>query len=265
MNISKRCVGKVCTGIAVIVLGALSALPAFAQDNKEGTLASLEFQRLKPGTSTQYEAGRKQKAAWHKSQNDSQPLFVWEVMSGDNTGTYMVGRLAQHWADLDKPSVPDQADLDEFNKVMGSYVDSVVTRYYEYLPKMSMPSEMVGGAPSKYAEIATFHVRYGHADDFRSGIERVAEAAKKTNWAQRYQFFVLVSGGNTGTYVLAEDHSSWSDFEDKPEVKPFSSMLTEAFGRSEAESIMHRFDTAIESETTEIIKFRGDLSYMPSK
>src|SRR5579883_1812240 len=101
-----------------------------AQD-KPGTIAALEFQKPKNGMAPQYEAGRKQKAAWHKQQNDPQPLLVWEIMSGDNTGTYVVGRLQQHWADFDKPPISDEADLAEFQKVVGSFVDSLTARYYE--------------------------------------------------------------------------------------------------------------------------------------
>jgi len=88
----------------------------------------------------QYEAGRKQKAAWHKQQNDPQPLFVWETLTGADTGTYIVGRLGQHWADFDKPAIPDEADVAEYQKVVGAYVDSVVARYYEYMPKVSNPT-----------------------------------------------------------------------------------------------------------------------------
>ena len=257
-------IGKVCTWVCVTVLAAISAVSTFGQDNKQGNIAAMEFQKIKPGMASQYEAGRKQKVAWHKSQNDSQPLFVWEDMSGNDTGMYVVGRLGLHWADLDKPSVPDQADLDEFNKVMGNYVESLVTRYYEFLPKVSMPGPDMN-TMSKFSEIITFHVRYGHADEFRSALDRVTEGAKKTNWGVNYTWLVLADGGKTGTYVLIEDHPNWADFEDKPGQKPFAAMLTEAFGRSEAESIIHQLDTSIESEETEIDQFRPDLSYMPGK
>jgi hypothetical protein len=87
----------------------LAAISGFAQE-KPGTIASLEFQTPKSGMAKQYEDGRKQKAEWHKQQKDAQPLMVWETVSGDHTGTYIVGRLGQHWADFDKPSVPEQAD-----------------------------------------------------------------------------------------------------------------------------------------------------------
>src|SRR5581483_7508498 len=145
----------------------------FAQQTP-GTIAALEFQKPKNGMVPQYEAGRKQKAAWHKQQNDPLPLFVWEILSGDNTGTYVVGRLQQHWADFDKPPISDEADLAEFQKVVGSFVDSLTARYYEYLPKVSNPTG--DKSPSKFAEILTFYVKYGKSSDFRSAMARVTEA-----------------------------------------------------------------------------------------
>src|SRR4030095_9753404 len=62
-----------------------AAIASFSQE-KPGTLAALEFQTPKNGMVKQYEDGRKQKAEWHKQQKDSQPLMVWEIMSGDHTG-----------------------------------------------------------------------------------------------------------------------------------------------------------------------------------
>src|SRR5271157_3998090 len=124
---------KHCLSALGIVLFAACAV--FAQD--KGTLASIEFQKIKSGMAPQYEAGRKQKAAWHKQQNDPLPLLVWQTISGDNMGDFIVGRFNQHWADFDKPAVTDEADVAEFQKVMGAYVDSVVLRYYDYLPKIS--------------------------------------------------------------------------------------------------------------------------------
>jgi hypothetical protein len=48
-------------------------------------------------------------------------------------------------------------------------------------------------------------------------------------------------------------------------VKPFRDMLEEAFGQAEADSIVERFDRSIERESNQIIQFRPDLSYLPSK
>ena len=58
---------------------------SLAAQEKPGTIAALEFQKPKNGMVPQYQAGRKEKAAWHKQQNDPQPLLVWEILSGDDT------------------------------------------------------------------------------------------------------------------------------------------------------------------------------------
>lgn len=246
-------------GIILVVVCSLAA-----QDkDKPGTLASIEFQKIKGGMVPQYEAGRKQKAAWHKQQNDPLPLLVWETMSGDETGTFLVGHFSQHWADYDKPPVTDEADLSEFQKAMGSYVESVVTRYYDFMPKISNESD--DPTPAKFSEIITFQVRPGKESDFRSGIERISEGTKKTKWPVEYGWYRLVNGGKSGTFVLVFPRKSWADFEDKPDVKPYREMLKEAFGQAEADSIVDRLDRSIEKETSDILKFRGDLSYMPGK
>jgi hypothetical protein len=243
-------------GIVLLVAGSLAA-------QEKGTLASIEFQKVKATNVPQYEAGRKQKAAWHKQQNDPLPLLVWVTLSGENTGTFLVGHFNQHWADYDKPVVTDEADLAEFQKVLGNYVDSITTRYYEFMPKVS--NESGDEAVPKFSEIVIYQVRYGKGSDFRSGIERVHEAAVKTKWPVNYGFYELVNGGTAGTYVLSIPHKSWADFGDKPDVKPFRDMLKEAFGQAEADSIVERFDRSVERESSEIIQFRPDLSYLPSK
>jgi len=237
---------------------------SLAAQEKPGTLAALEFQKPKNGMVPQYEAGRKQKAAWHKQQNDPQPLLVWETLSGDNTGTFLVGRFGQHWADFDKPAIPDEADLAQFQKVVGAYVDSVVARYYRFLPKISNPISGATG-PSKFSEVVIFQVRYGKGSDFRSAIDRIYEASQKTKWPLNFYWYALANGGQTGEFVLSLPRNSWADFEDKPDIKPFRDMLKEAFGQAEADSIVDRIDHSVEKETSEIIQFRPDLSYLPGK
>src|SRR4051794_7101712 len=74
---SKR--GTMKRNYLLVAVALLLAIPCSvaAQDQKTGTLGSVEFQKVKNNNVPQYEAGRKQKAAWHKQQNDPLPLLVW--------------------------------------------------------------------------------------------------------------------------------------------------------------------------------------------
>jgi hypothetical protein len=244
-------------GVALLAAGAVVA------QEKPGTLAAIEFQTPKNGMVKQYEEGRKAKAAWHKEKKDTQPLYVFETISGDNNGTYLVGRFGQHWADFDKPSVPDKEDTEEYNKVIGAYVEKVVPRYYEYLPKIS--NQVMGDTPAKYTEAITYRVREGKYSDFRSALDRTAEGIAKTKWPVSYGWYALVDGGHNGTFVLVLPHPNWADFEDKPGMKSFEDMLKEAFGQEEADSIRKRFDDSVEGAYSDIVEFRADLSYIPGK
>jgi len=251
---------KCVCAFGIVLLAAVST----AAQAPSGNIAAVESQLPKTGMTQQYEQGRKQKADWHKQQKDPQPLYVFETMSGENTGTYLVGRFGQHWADFDKPAIPDQADTDEFNKVMGSYVQSVSDRYYEFLPKLSNPDTSANG-PSKFTELVTFRIRRDKIAEFRAALAKVAEAVQKTKWPIHYEFYQLVNGGEVGTFVLGEPRANWADFEEQPNIKPFHDMLRDAFGAAEGDSVYDRVEGAIESEYTDIVRFRPDLSYIPGK
>src|SRR6202453_5537005 len=106
-------------GVGVCLLGAISV----AAQAPKAEVASLEFQTQKNGMVQQYEAGRKQKVDWHKQQKDKDALYVFETLTGERTGTYLVGRLGQHWAEMDTPSVTDAAGLAENEKGGGASGD----------------------------------------------------------------------------------------------------------------------------------------------
>jgi hypothetical protein len=56
-----------------------------------------------------------------------------------------------------------------------------------------------------------------------------------------------------------------TNFEPNPNEKSIPQVLTEVYGVDEANSTMAAIDNSIESEYSEILKFRQDLSYIPAK
>src|ERR1700690_4160932 len=119
-------------GMGVCLLAAMSVAAQAPAPKAE--IASLEFQTPKNGMVQQYEAGRKQKVEWHKRQKDTQALYVFETLTGERTGTYLVGRLGKDWLDMDPPVVTDAADLAECVKPVGAGLEKLVSPDYQYLP-----------------------------------------------------------------------------------------------------------------------------------
>jgi hypothetical protein len=247
---------------SALAFAVLSVASLIAQSNP-ATILQLEFQTPKNGMIPQYEDGRKQKAAWHKQQNDKTPLLVWQIISGDDTNTYIVGEPPQSWADMDKPSIPEDQDLAEFNKVIGNYVEKLVIRYYEFMPKISAPPD--SQLPLKYSEVIAFHVKYGKGMDFKKAIGRVTEAASKTNWPEKFEWYHLANGGSGDEWVVVLPHDNWAGFGDNPNIKPVREMVAAAFGEAQSQALFNSFNDMVLFETTSIIQFRPDLSYIPGK
>ncbi|MGA8409198.1 MAG: hypothetical protein WB680_18635 [Candidatus Acidiferrales bacterium] len=245
--------------VAAVMLAA--AVAGYAQE-QPNTVAAIEFQTPKNGMVKQYEEGRKQKVEWHKQQKDTQGLYVFQTLTGDDTGTYLIARFGQHWPDFDKPSVPDAADLEQYEKLIGGAVEKLTASYYEDLAKYSNPAPELN---AKYTEVITFHIRYGRGDDFRSAIMRIHEAREKMKSPWHYSWHRLVDGGPGGIFVLTIDHADWASFGDDPAIKPLREDLRAAFGEQEATSVIERLNASIESTYSSIIQFRPDLSYIPAK
>src|ERR1700689_299216 len=204
---------KLMAGVGVCLLRAISV----AAQAPKAEIAWLEFQPPKNGMVQQYEVGRKQKVEWRKQQKDKDALYVFETLTGERTGTYLVGRLGQHWAEMDPPSVTDAAELAEYQKAVGAAVDKLVTAYYEYMPKVSNPPTDMN---AKYTEVVSFPIRYGHNNDFRIALARVHDARTRMKSSAHYNWHHLVRGGPGGTYVLTIDRANWGAFEDDPAIKP---------------------------------------------
>ncbi len=247
--------------ICVVVFLA-TAFSTTAQSNP-GNIVGVEFQTPKPGMTQQYEQGRKQKADWHKQQKDPKALLVSEIVSGEGTGTYLVTRGGLHWADMDHPSVPEAADDEEYNKVVGPYVASLTASFYEFLPKFSNPDN--APLPSKYSQVLILRVKTGKSGDFRAAVAKISDAEQKANPSSHVAVYELANGGYSGTFVVSFARANWADFEENPNTKPMSQVLTEAYGPDEMNSIMATLDNSIESEYSEILEFRQDLSYIPAK
>ena len=248
------------TGNFLVVLSLLLlALPVLAQE-EEGTIARIVFFRAKPGMQQQLEEGLKKHMAWHKAQNDPWAWGVWSYLSGEETGMYGAGTFGHKWEDFDNSPVDRAADrADAAENVIPYTAPGTQVRFYESLPKVSKPL----GTPAAMSEILVFRVRFGKSAEFAGLIKKFHEAIEKTNWPERYAWYVLVNGGQLPEYVLVLPRENWASL--KGPEKPFPAMLAEAVGQEEAEVLLKRWDKVIKSESSTLTRNRPDLSYTPGQ
>lgn len=247
------------------MLGAVSVLllasTALAQTSQVNVGRVID-QTPKPGMAKQYEEGRKRHMDWHRKAGDTWTWDIWQVTTGERAGTYLSITFGHTWKDFDawdeKYAEADTADATaNMSPSIGRQVES-------YWMLLTDASRMTASAqPSKMAEVIHFMVKPGSEEDFDYGIRKATEAANQQNWAGHYAWYSLANGGESGHYVLVIPINSWADM---AEPDPgFFGMLEKALGRHGAELLGHLFDKSIKGTWSEMITYRPDLSYRPTK
>jgi hypothetical protein len=106
-------------------------------------------------------------------------------------------------------------------------------------------------------------VRFGKEVEFLDILARFQEAAGKTEWPGRYQWYQLINGGHHPTFVVSLPREKWADFA-APDESPME-MLERALGPEEARAVAELGDAIIQSQESAILRFRSDLSYVPAE
>lgn len=246
-------------GVFLAALSLLLLAAPVATQEEDGNLGRIYFVTVKPGSEGQFEDGLKKHMQWHRAQKDPWSWYVWETIAGENTGMYGAGTFDHRWADFDNPPVSQEADEAEAQMSIAPHIASLMVQYYARLPKVSRPRP---GGPAPMEEVLVFRLKMGAEQEFMNTIGKVHEAIGKTNWPVHYEWYALVAGGQHPTFVLVLPHDNWAAF--KGPAKPFPAMLEEAVGRTEAEAILKSFDKATANLSSEVIRNRPDLSYVPS-
>jgi hypothetical protein len=235
----------------------LLALPVVAQEDS-GNVAEVVCFKVQPGKSTQFEEGVKKHLVWHREQNDPWTWLAWEVITGEDTGTYCWGSFGHNWEDFDNPGVPEDAGLADVAATFGPFVREHEATFWTALPNVSNPSE---GQPAM-SSVIFFHTRYGTEEKFNHLIGEFHKAIEKTNMPWNYEWYALVSGGNEGTYAIVLPRPNFAAF--NPTGKPFPKMLEEAYGKAGADALLAKWRKVVKSANSELSRNRPDLSYIPA-
>lgn len=248
------------------VLGALfamaAAFPALAQPANVTIIAA---QFLKPGMTKQYEAGRTKHMGWHKSQKDAWSWYVWEVISGDNTGAYVTGSFGHAWKDFDGREKFEKADDADVAATMGPSVARATLSYWTERADISQSPSTPGATPPPLTAVTTYHLNPDSVNDFIDAVKKVNDGIKKTNYAVAgpSRWYQLVNGGEVPTFVLIGDRANWAAFQ--PNDKTLDVMMGEAYGKEQGAAILTSLRKTFRSLSNSIYQYRPELSYLAPK
>jgi hypothetical protein len=246
-------------GLRIVCLAATAAALALPARAEDPIISRVMVWKAKPGMEAKFEEGLKRHNDFHRRQGDPMALTTLQVQSGPETGAYVRLASDRHWADFDAEEAMAKADQADTAVNTDPYIASTTTSYYRQLMDVSRPKP---AAAAMYS-ITFYQVKLGKTDDFMRAIKKFHEAIGKAEWPVHYAWFALANGGDGPQYVLSIPRDKWADF--NPLEKTFEKIMEEAYGRSETEAIFDSFDHSVAGTSSEIVAFRADLSYIPTK
>lgn len=262
---SKRSI-SILTGFLVSISWATwaqtSNTAAINQQNANN-YCRIYFTTPKAGQTQQYEAGRKKHAQFHRNQKDTFTYHAVSIETGDRAGSYVYTTCGHALKDFDEwQSRMGKADVADVAMTMEPYTQSGSNGIYVYRADMSLGP--MSPTPAPMSQVTVYHLHPGTAPDFIAAIKKVNEAlSKQPDWPKTSGWLQLVNGGEAPTMVLINSRKNWAEY--APLSKTVPDVLTETYGKEQADAIQKTIRDCTAHLYTETGVYREDLSYIAGK
>jgi hypothetical protein len=233
---------------------------ASAQTPPPDSVTEVLRQKARPGTVHEYEASRKKHMAWHKAQSDPWAWEVFEVMTGPDTGGYLIASGEHQWKEIEA-WVAKMADADaaDSQASIGPYIASTQRGYWTQLNAISrLPTSE---ARSPLITLTTYQVKPGSDAALRTAITNVNTALDAGNSPLRTIWYVLTNGGSSPTYAVVAPRAGLGEMAPSPSLLE---ILEKQLGKPATDALVKSFFDNVVSANTELLRLRTDLSYLPN-
>lgn len=244
-----------------VVLGVLMAfgMAGYAAAQAKPTVGRYYIQKPKAGNQQQYEAGRKKHMAFHKKA-DKWTWFTWEIITGPEMGSYLMGTPGHAWKDFDGRGKLDAEDKTDATANVNPVTEATRSSFWVYRPDLSLSPE--GKEPAKYTQVIHFYVKAEGVGAFTDAIRKINEGLKKTNAAMgNTRWYVMANGDDGPLFALVQERNTWAEFEG-PE-KSLDELMADAFGKEVTESLMKSARSSYWHTRSFIAQYRPELSSVP--
>ena len=223
-------------------------------------VSEVHLTKPKPGMTAQWEAGRKEHSAFHAAQKDTWPVFTWQILTGDRTGSYLTASPGHHWSDFDARAEFNKIDAPDIAKNLTPYLASTTLSYYVFREDLSLTKP--AATPAMMRTTTYYTVIPEHTNDFIEAIKKINAAIQKTNTntpVRTSRVYSLANGGEVPTFVHIVDRAGWADMEPQ---RATDAILKEAYGDS-GPQVLDQLRRSCSKIVTELSVYRPDLSYIP--
>lgn len=211
------------------------------------------------GQGPAFEAAFAAHMEFRKSQGDPWDWQIYQVVVGEDVGSYYAASWNHEWADF------DAYEAFEGGAAMSTHFQATVTPTLK-----SMTSAITDGAQgiSKLPEspdyevnlinVTDFYLLPGKQGAFNEALRKFDEAIKGAGLPFYYTSDALVSGGSGPVISIAGLGSNWADFaETDPNMEQ---VMLDTYGEEEAMEIFTSFSDAVHHWESFVVRYRADLS-----
>jgi hypothetical protein len=206
----------------------------------------------------QLDAAMQKHFAWHRANKDVFSWFVWQVISGENLGDFVVGTFGHHWKDFDDHAAFDEKDDADFFPNVLPFVEKADLGYWTYLADASYSGKRT--APAAMAQVTHYYLKPDGFVQFMEAIREMRAAMSKAGTPIELEWWRLISGGEGPQLVLVIDHDNWADMGGTG--KSADQMLVDAVGATKAVSILTAIRESTRFTRSYMMKYRPDISYI---
>ena len=261
--------------LLVAVTLYLHCLPCGAQVQTSNTpdvaVAQIFLDVPDRNRTSEFEQGLIKHIAWLKANHEVWTWLTWEVLTGKDSGKYIVGSFGHKWEDFDSHEAFNRTASVSFKQSVGPALSSSSCTFYVLRTDLSLSAEP--SVPSKFEQLNIFDVRPEGAREFSQSIRKMNAALKQTNFVSESflspnsagghsRWYFMTNGGQGPQYVLATDRNSYSDF--NPVEASLDDVMEQVYGKDQGDSIMANVRKTFVHVYSELVRFRPDLSYRPA-
>lgn len=166
----------------------------FAQQN---TLYSGEIVKPKMGNTAAFETKWKSHVAkYHGADNRR---LVFEILSGNNTGCYMLIQGPTSFADMDKENPTSKEHNTDFETGVVPSLEKISgNNIYRWVDTLSYN----GSVPAEKFINTVYHIKDGKQGDFITEVKRAIAVNKKINSPSSYNFYIKQFAGSQPEFVI---------------------------------------------------------------
>jgi hypothetical protein len=225
------------------------------------TLGSILMVKPKIGQSIGFEDSWKAHIAKFHQKDTTNKRFVYEVLSGDRSGSYYLVQPGINWAMLDVERATEKShDLDYTSTVSNRLEVEGGDDYYRYVDSMSYRPEV---RAAKY--LFTFYkLKMGKTNDLIAELMRNAAINKQNSSPASYTVYVKQMAGSCPTVLLVSQlKDGFKQLETDyfaGSTKKFQDSYVTTYGQGQWDKRLTLLSEIANSVESELVKFRQDMS-----